>query len=362
MLMGATGSPLKRGSVRIGTVAALSVIVAACGSTKQVETRSAHINNKTKFSVASYGVAASPRVTTSTKVKKGGGRYQIGKPYKVRGKWYTPKEEKNYDKVGMASWYGPNFHGRLTANGEVYDQYHLSAAHPTFPLPSYARVTNLTNGNSVMVRVNDRGPFAHGRIIDLSSKAADLLDFKKKGVAKVRVEYVGKARMDGLDMNFLLASYKGNRKVPRLSPSRPASPEVRMASVKTKPGNSLLQGLRTTPGKGLLAPVGRIPRAGIAATSRTVSATSRVVPQAASALVEAAPLSDALDAIVDLVLPDIGPVLIERPAVQPLLNPADGVSMTFTSAYVERRINGAFARFDQILSAKSQRGLKGLTK
>lgn len=176
----------------------------------------AEINEETKFSSNEYGVKGSPRVTVAKKVPKGGGRYQVGKPYKIKGKWYTPQEDPDYVATGKASWYGPNFHGRLTANGEIYDQYHLSAAHPTLPLPSYVRVTNLHNDRSVVVRVNDRGPFAHNRIIDLSSKAADLLDFKRNGTADVRVEYVGKARMDGLDQEFLLASYTGGPDSPVL--------------------------------------------------------------------------------------------------------------------------------------------------
>lgn len=191
--------------VRIATVMGLGLTLASCMSSPADK---ADINNKTKFSESKYGVSASKRVTTSKNVKKGGGTYKIGKPYMVNGRWYHPKEEPGYDKVGLASWYGPNFHGRHTANGEVYDQYHLSAAHPTFPLPSYARVTNVENGTSVVVRVNDRGPFAHGRIIDVSSKAADMLKIKNAGVAKVRVEYMGKARMDGRDMPYLMASYR----------------------------------------------------------------------------------------------------------------------------------------------------------
>ncbi len=170
----------------------------------------AHINNKTKFSQSRYGVAASPRVTTSRHVRKGGGRAQIGKPYKIKGKWYTPREEPGYDRTGNASWYGPNFHGRLTANGEVYDQYALSAAHPTFPLPSYARVTNVKNGRSVVVRVNDRGPYHDGRIIDLSARASHLLDYQKSGIARVRVEYMGRAPLHGLDASYLAASYRDN--------------------------------------------------------------------------------------------------------------------------------------------------------
>lgn len=164
-------------------------------------------SNSTKFSSNAYGVAGSPRVTNKVRVKKGGGRYQVGKPYTIRGKKYYPREDPNYNKVGSASWYGPNFHGRLTANGEVYDQFGLSAAHPTLPLPSYAKVTNLENGSSVTVRINDRGPFSKNRIIDLSARAAQLLGYEHKGVAKVRVEYVGKARLDGLDEQYLVASY-----------------------------------------------------------------------------------------------------------------------------------------------------------
>lgn len=186
----------------------VAIAISACGSSPGRYSSNADINNKTKFSVKEFGVKTSPRVTTSRKVRRGGGRAQIGKPYKIRGKWYRPREQKGYNKVGMASWYGPNFHGRLTANGEIYDQYALSAAHPTFPLPSYARVTNLANGNSVIVRVNDRGPYSRGRIIDLSAKAAGLLDYKGKGVTKVRVQYIGKARLDARDQRYLVASYK----------------------------------------------------------------------------------------------------------------------------------------------------------
>lgn len=191
--------------VHVAAVLGVAAFLSACGAPKGP----AHINHKTKFSSAEYGVKGSPRITTSRNVRKGGGRYQVGKPYKVRGKWYHPKEQPGYNKVGMASWYGPNFHGRLTANGEVYDQYALSAAHPTLPLPSYARVTNLENGRSLIVRVNDRGPFVHDRIIDLSRRAAEMLDYTNKGVAKVRVRYVGKARMDGRDGRYLMASYRG---------------------------------------------------------------------------------------------------------------------------------------------------------
>ncbi len=181
----------------------------------------AETSNKTKFSTRAYGVKSSPRVQTTRGVRKGGGRYQIGKPYTIRGKKYYPKLDPNLKQTGLASWYGPNFHGRLTANGEVYDQYGLSAAHPTMPLPSYAKVTNLENGSSVIVRVNDRGPFSKKRVIDLSARAAQLLGYTKQGVAKVRVEYAGKAPLHGLDEKMLIASYNPGRVNPDLIPPLP---------------------------------------------------------------------------------------------------------------------------------------------
>lgn len=116
------------------------------------------------------------------------GEYKIGKPYKIKGIWYYPKVDYEYNETGIASWYGPGFHGNATANGEVFNQYELSAAHRTLPLPSMVQVTNLENGRSIQVRVNDRGPFSNGRIIDLSKRAASVLGFERKGTAKVRVQ------------------------------------------------------------------------------------------------------------------------------------------------------------------------------
>ncbi len=183
-----------------------------------------------------YGVAASPRVVkTGKSIPKGGGRYMIGKPYKIAGKTYRPHEDPDYKKVGLASWYGDAFHGRLTANGEVYDMHRLTAAHTTMPLPSYARVTNVKNGRSVIVRVNDRGPFHGNRIIDLSKRTADLLDFKSAGIAKVKVEYVGKAQLDGRDDDFLVASYRGPGGV---APGG-SFPGTRVASLDSTPPGSV---------------------------------------------------------------------------------------------------------------------------
>ncbi|CAA7617450.1 Lipoprotein [Candidatus Terasakiella magnetica] len=114
--------------------------------------------------------------------------YKVGKPYQVAGVWYYPQEDFNYDETGIASWYGPDFHAKLTANGEVFDQNAVTAAHKTLQMPSVARVTNLENGRSIIVRVNDRGPFVNGRILDLSRRSAQLLGMEGKGTAKVRVQ------------------------------------------------------------------------------------------------------------------------------------------------------------------------------
>lgn len=127
-----------------------------------------------------------------------GGSYKVGKPYQINGIWYYPHEDENYDATGIGSWYGPQFHGKSTANGEVFDQEALTAAHPTLPMPVLVRVTNLENGRSLVVRVNDRGPFVNGREIDLSRKAAELLGYDRKGTAKVRVQYVGRAPLPGV--------------------------------------------------------------------------------------------------------------------------------------------------------------------
>lgn len=130
--------------------------------------------------------------------------YKVGKPYQVSGAWYYPREDFDYDETGIASWYGPDFHGKQTANGESFDQNAVSAAHKTLPMPSVVRVTNLENGRSLVVRVNDRGPFVNGRILDLSRRASQLLGFENAGTARVRVQVMaeesrvlaGKAQRD----------------------------------------------------------------------------------------------------------------------------------------------------------------------
>src|ERR1700720_1510277 len=182
-----------------------------------------------------YGVSSSPRVVAfGEPVPKGGGTYRVGKPYTVAGRVYVPEEDTSYREEGLASWYGDDFHGRLTANGEVFDMASLTAAHPTLPMPCYARVTNLSNGKSLIVRVNDRGPYHGNRVMDVSSRAAELLEFKNNGVARVRVEYVARAPLEGSDDRQLMATLRTGLPAPspslvRVASARPFVPETSSA-------------------------------------------------------------------------------------------------------------------------------------
>jgi rare lipoprotein A len=202
---------------RIGALAAAGLALADCSSSnnqfaRQVDPR--------------YGVTSSPRVVGfGESVPKGGGVYRVGKPYTVAGRVYVPEEDRSYVTEGLASWYGETFHGRRTANGEIFDMDSLSAAHPTLPMPSYARVTNLDNQRSVIVRINDRGPYHANRVIDVSGRAAQLLGFRSSGVARVRVEYVGPASLDGSDDRLLAATLREGEPAPVPSLVRVAAAE-----------------------------------------------------------------------------------------------------------------------------------------
>jgi rare lipoprotein A len=188
---------------RIVALCGVGLLVANCSGGNKLSSR---IDPK-------YGVSASPRVIAfGQPVPKGGGAYRVGKPYVVAGKTYVPAEPTSYRAEGLASWYGDDFHGRLTANGEIFDMHSIAAAHPTLPMPSYVRVTNVQNGRSMVVRVNDRGPYHDNRVIDVSQRAADLLGFKGRGTARVRVEYVGRAPLEGSDDVQLASTLRTNGK------------------------------------------------------------------------------------------------------------------------------------------------------
>ena len=215
----------KRGPVSgLVMTAALALLLAGCSSSDKPDP---------------FAGKGSPKYTKAGPLPKGGGRRHVGKPYQVAGRTYYPTARPKPVEVGMASWYGPKFHRRKTANGEWFDMNYLSAAHKTMPLPSYVRVTNLENGRTVVVRVNDRGPFVGSRIIDLSKAAAARLGFLRKGKAKVKVEYLGPAplgddrvllarlnRMSHAPRQTLIAAVKG-RSVPETRPVMVARNERR---------------------------------------------------------------------------------------------------------------------------------------
>lgn len=237
-------TPWRNALKAVAATALLTPMLAACtmGNLGPTVKRSA-------FTSHEYGVTASPRVTRDANPPKGGGRYQVGQPYTVRGKTYVPQYDPHYSATGQASWYGADFHGRRTANGEIFLANAITAAHPTLPLPSYVRVTNTGNGRSMIVRVNDRGPYVSGRIIDLSYRAASMLGYVNNGSANVKVEYVGQAPLNGDDTRMLVASYNG--------PANYDSGEIRVASagqsgrslvgMTTNFFNSLFSYAETTP-------------------------------------------------------------------------------------------------------------------
>ena len=182
-------------AARIALIVGVGLLVANCAGQK-----TSRIDPK-------YGVSPSPRVVADgDSVPKGGGFSKVGKPYVIAGETYVPRDMKKFTATGLASWYGSQFHGRMTANGEVFDADSVTAAHPTMPLPSYIRVTNTFNGRSIIARVNDRGPFHSKRLIDVSERVADALAFRRSGTARVKVDFIGPAPTVGSDDAILMAS------------------------------------------------------------------------------------------------------------------------------------------------------------
>lgn len=225
--------------------AGTAILVAGCAQAPTAK------RSKEFFPESIYG-RASPRVVTNGEpVPRGGGKYLVGRPYTIAGKKYVPQEmDKGQGQVGGASWYGDAFHGRRTANGEIYDMSALSAAHPTMPLPSYARVTNMKNNRSIMVRVNDRGPYHPGRVLDVSKRVADALDFRRSGTAQIKVEYVGKAGLAGSDDAQLAGSFRIDGRPARLDGSPASGPVMVAEAAPQRP-----QGVVATP---VMAPVASV--------------------------------------------------------------------------------------------------------
>ena len=322
----------RTGRGRTATVVALAataVFVAGCAGQKSMVSKK---RSKEYFAESEYGVKASPRVTNqASNLPRGGGRDQTGKPYKVRGKWYYPKEDKDYAALGAASWYGDAFHGRLTANGEIYDMTNLTAAHPTMPLPSYARVTNTANGSSVIVRVNDRGPYSNGRVIDLSRRAAEMLDYVHTGTADVKVEYVGRAPLNGRDDEYLLASYRpGPGMGDPVNDGLPAGVMVAM------------NGPTPSVGVGTAFPVAMAASAPIPVVRADVEANTL----AAQAAQFGQPAMAAPTGYFDVVLPEFGPIAPERPdgwAPVPQMRVAAN-----TLSYASERVAASARAFDAL--------------
>lgn len=215
-----------------GLAVSMAALLAACSSGGG-SGPSARVN-RPLFTEEAYGVSSSPRVASGGSIRKGGGTFKLGSPYKVAGRWYVPREEPGYDRSGIGSWYGDDFHGRKTANGEVFDKNALTAAHPTLPMPSYVYVTNLDNGRTILARVNDRGPYVSDRIIDLSHASARALGYENAGRARVRVRYAGRAPLNGDDRRerqyiAQQAWYRGGRAAvaaytPPAAPMNPPEP------------------------------------------------------------------------------------------------------------------------------------------
>lgn len=212
------GASLPRRIMRFVAIAGSAALLAACSTSRVPEPTLNMVpeSNRTPIMTPALPLPslAPPKnmsqkpagASMSLAHERKDGVQKVGKPYSVAGRWYIPRHQPNYDDVGMASWYGPNFHGKSTANGELYNMDRLTAAHPTLPMPSYVSVTNLSNNRTIIVRVNDRGPYARGRIIDLSKRSAQLLGYTGHGTARVRVKYVGPAPMgadDSFEQKFL---------------------------------------------------------------------------------------------------------------------------------------------------------------
>jgi len=287
MAIGGSRRQLTRAAQLVAHVALLG---AACLALANCSSSSSHLDPK-------YGVSASARtVELGEPIPKGGGVYRVGKPYTIAGRVYVPEENANYSAVGLASFYGDDFHGRYTANGEIFDMESISAAHPTLPLPSYVRVTNLSNRKSIVVRVNDRGPYVGDRIIDLSVKTAKLLGFYGHGLAKVKVDYVGRAPLGGSDDRKLMATLREG--VPAEAPvqiaaNKPFAPyfdsqplaEATNFAVPQPPERPfrLGEGAREVPG----VTAAQAPTVELAAAARPSQAYARAQPQGAPSPVSA---------------------------------------------------------------------------
>ena len=245
-----------------------------------------------------------------------GGRYKVGSPYEVAGVWYVPKEEPNYDEEGLATWYGGAHHLKRTANGEVFDRFALSGAHTTLPLPSIVEVTNLGNGRTLQVRVNDRGPFKNGAIIDLSQAAAQQLGFERDGTARVRVRYVGPAPLGAPDAGLRHAAYAPSPTPP--AEQLPAAP-IPYAGLNPAPAEVAVASQPLAP---IPAAAPSAPAVAEASPSASIAAAAPVAVGAAAYRVQAGAFADQANA--QRVLGQLGGDL--SATIEPVTR-ADGVTL-----------------------------------
>jgi rare lipoprotein A len=365
-----TDANLGRTMLRLGCVALAGLFLANCANDQVARRgRSKEIG---AFPQAKYG-PASPRVVEEGQpVPKGGGRELIGRSYTVAGKRYTPYEKPvGYSAVGTASWYGEAFHGRRTANGEVYDRHGISAAHPTMPLPAYARVTNVVNNRSIIVRVNDRGPFHGGRIMDVSQKTADALAFRHLGTARIKVEYLGQASLGGSDDRLLLASLRTDGQ-PASIPGQSSRTQI-ASTTQVDLGRSAGPDLddeaaRPVPARAEPAPAAAQPVAqAYAAQPRSVSPQSPILASTGGAPGQGVPVSGVrlpperpfdLDTIANAGKP----VPVLRPAMVSAPMPVPRTSVASLFAAPEKAPDSRFAKGHPLASAVKPQALQKLSR
>jgi rare lipoprotein A len=225
---------LAQAALRLGVAGALCAGLAACAESQLAS----HAVKKAQRGIAQREQQAAIPKDNERRPDGGLSLYKVGEPYQIDGKWYYPREDYSYRETGVASWYGDEFHGRFTANGEIFDMHAVSAAHRTLPMPSVVRVTNLENGRSMVVRVNDRGPFVKDRIIDLSHRGANLLGFAAKGTARVKVEI-----LEQESRKMKEAALQGRRvTLAGFAPGAEQEPDAAATDAAPVPARSLAQG------------------------------------------------------------------------------------------------------------------------
>ncbi len=297
-------------ALKISAVLAASLVLANCGSFKS------------GFFPSEYGSSASPKVVASgERVPVGGGYRKVGKPYIIAGRLYQPSDPTHYSETGLASWYGEDFHGRKTANGEVFNTFSVSAAHPTLPMPSYVRVTNLNNGRSIIARVNDRGPFHSNRLLDVSERVAEALAFRNAGTTKVKIDYLGTAPQEGSDDAQLIATLTTDGSPAVLRGNASAS----IMTANAEPARLPLDASDFKPAPIAPAPVAGLSPAPVASAAVPQPAVAASVPPVLSApaaipmppnrvLVRGMATSQATK-LAPAPVPAVKPVAVQKPAV-----------------------------------------------